>query len=244
MLSRTIRPTKGTFRSILVALFGALLIIGMTASLTSTVSAQDEKPDNAVGYYIQDGKVVWIIPGGGIEVTKLDGLTPSTLEKLYPMTPQAEAAIVHPIPASPIIIDGTRFEGEQIALFNGKRLRFIEGKDGRLYAFTTSEKLEQFQKEQISISKQVTTDSVFYKDTVYTGQAFSLAPGYGIPYLYQIGFDNCISSTKATTTGSWSYIFDDISYRGDYFAMASGSSYPWLLFQGWDNRASSVWINQ
>lgn len=232
------------FRNIFFVLLGALLIIGIATFLSGAVSAQDEKPNNAVGYYTKDGKVVWIIPGEGIDVTKLEEMTPSALEKLYPMTSEAEAAIVHPQPKSQVIIDGINYEGKQINLFNGKRLRYIEGKDRKLYSFTTPEKLEQFQREQYGMSKLMTTDSVFYKDSWYTGSAFSLAPGYGIPYLYQIGFDNCISSAKATTTGSWSYIFDDVSYSGDYFAMANGSSYPWLLFQGWDDKVSSVWINQ
>ena len=244
MLFRITRPTKGAFRNTVFVLSSAILILVIAVFCTNAALAQDAKPDNAVGYYTKDGKVTWIIPGKGIDVTQHAGMTPSVLEKLYPMTPESEAAIVHPVPASQIIIDGTHFEGKQIALFNGKRLRFIEGKDGTLYAFTTPEKLEQFQKEQYGVSKQMPTSSVFYKDAWYTGQVLGLSPGYGLPYLYQIWFDNCISSVEATTTGSWTYLFDYTNYGGDYFGMARGSNYPWLALQGWEDRAESVWVYQ
>ena len=248
------------FRNIFFVLLGALLIIGIATFLSGAVSAQDEKPDNAVGYYTQDGKVVWIIPGKGIDVTQHSAMGPCLIEKLYPMTPEAEAAIVHTALPCPIIIDGTTYEGKQITLFDGKRLRYTSGKDGKLYGFTTPEKMEQFikkeygitfpdklvplQKEQGRVSIEKASATAFWKDAWYTGQAMALAPGNGIPYLYQIGFDNCISSVQTNTTGSLSYLFDSTNYGGEYYGMPSGSSYPWLALQGWDDRASSVWINQ
>lgn len=235
---------RGKNRGILfLASLSLVLIVSMLC--ISQVSAQDAKPANAVGYYTENGKVIWIIPGQGIEVTQLAGATPSMIEKLYPMTPQAEATIIHQIPSSPVIIDGTLYQAKQISLFNGKRLRFITGKDGSLYAFTTSEKLEQFQTKQYGVaSPQTITNSVFYKDWYYTGQALGLTPGNGLPDLSQIGFDNCISSAVATTTGTWSYIYDYANYGGDYFGMAKGSSYPSLTIQGWNDRASSIWVYQ
>jgi hypothetical protein len=236
--------TRGKNRGILFFAVISLVLI-MSVLCISHVSAQDVKPDNAVGYYTENGKVTWIIPGQGIDVTQLAGATPSMIEKLYPMTPQAEAAIVHQVPTSSVIIDGTLYQAKQISQFNGKRLRFIAGKDGTLNAFTTPEKLEQFQTEQYGVvSPQTTTNSVFYKDWYYTGQALGLTPGNGLPNLNQIGFDNYISSAVATTTGTWSYIYDYANYGGDYFGMAKGSSYPSLTIQGWNDRASSIWVYQ
>ena len=61
---------------------------------------------------------------------------PSEIIALYPMLPENEENIVHEIPGCPVIIDGTLYKPEGIALFNGQRLHFIHDKSGNLYAFT------------------------------------------------------------------------------------------------------------
>lgn len=71
---------------------------------------------------------------------------------LHPMSPEEEAAIVHGIPAYPVIIDGVSYEPEGVALFNGQRLHFVTGKDGKLYAFTAVEGLEKCIQEQFGQS--------------------------------------------------------------------------------------------
>ena len=85
--------------------------------------------------------------GGQQKITSL-----KELEALYPMSPEAEAAIVHDIPACPVIIDGVSYEPEDVTLFNGQRLRFSVGKDKNLYAFTTVEGLEEFLQDQFGHS--------------------------------------------------------------------------------------------
>lgn len=227
--------------------FSGILILLFMLLFTTTVMAQDAKPENAVGFYIQDGQLKWIVPGQGINVDKLAGLTPADIEKLHPMDPKQEAAIMHPVPNCPVIVDGIRYAPDQIFLFNGKRLRFVTGKDNNLYAFTTVQEFERFQKEEFAAeSEQILRDvySYFYKDAEYTGVNFGLVPGTGLPELNQIGMDNAISSTKINTSTQWAYLFDYANYGGDWYGMPPGSTYPWLVNQGWNDRASSVWINE
>ncbi len=227
-------------------LSGSLLLLFMLL-FSTTVMAQDAKPDNAVGFYIQDDQLKWIVPGQGIKVNKLAGLTPADIETLYPMTIQQQAAIIHRIPACPVIVDGVHYTSDQLSLFNGKRLRFIIGKDNSLYAFTTVQQFEQFQQENFGESTgqlAAVVYSYFYKDAEYTGVNFGLTPGYGLPELGAIGMDKAISSARINTSTQWAYLFDYTYYGGDYFGMPPGSTFPWLINQGWNDRASSVWINQ
>jgi hypothetical protein len=228
----------------LLLLVSVLILILMLFGGAGVI-AQDAKPDNAVGFYVVDGNLKWIIPGHGIAVTSLNGLTLSDIEKFYPMTPSQEAGIVHSIPPGPVIIDGVRYAGDQISLFNGKRLRFIVDKDNNLYAFTSVQEFEQLQLQMKQPSLQsLDVYSFFFRDGYYTGNYFGLIPGNGITDLSQIGMDKAISSTKINTSTQWAYLFAYTNYGGDYFGMSPGSTYPWLANQGWNDRASSVWINQ
>jgi len=227
-------------------LSGVLLLFFMPL-FSTTVMAQDPKPDNAVGFYMQDGQLKWIVAGQDIKVDKLTNLTPADIEKLYPMTPQQQAAIIHRLPTGPVIVDGVHYPADQLSLFNGKRLRFILGKDNNLYAFTTVQQFEQFQQDNFGdIAGQSVTViySYFYEDPEYTGVNFGLTPGYGLPELSAIGMDKAISSARINTSTQWAYLFDYTYYGGDYYGMPPSSTYPWLINQGWNDRASSVWINQ
>jgi hypothetical protein len=172
----------------------------------------------------------------------LKGLTISDIEKLFPMTPEAEAAIVHQAPLCPVIIDGVRYEGYQISLFNGKRLRFIDGNDGALYAFTTLEGFERFQ-AQIDFIKlrQDVEISTFYLGTFYSGSSMGIPTG-DLRWSLDSTFDNAISSLKVSVDASWAYLFDYPGLTGDWYGFPQGSSYPMLQNQGWDNRASSIWV--
>ena len=172
----------------------------------------------------------------------LNGLTPADIEKLYPMSAQEEAAIIHTIPSCPVIIDGVRYEGNQISLFNGKRLRFITGSDGNFYAFTTVEGLEKFQSQRpVNAIPQAVQLSTFYVDWWFSGLSFNLSISSPQPALYY-PFDNAISSVKVGTDVSWAYLFDYANYGGDYYGMQSGSEYSMLVVQGWNDRASSIWL--
>ena len=222
-----------------------VVCLGVIGLLTagSPEGKQSEKPENAVGFYTKNGETVWIVPGRDIKVTMTGKLSPSEMETLFPMSPEDEAKIVHIIPSCPVIIDGIKYKPEEINLFNGKRLWFIVGPDGNLYAFTTTEGLERFQVENRPVSIMSDGDSLFYWNIWYSGESFGLAPGYGFPYLSDLGFDNAVSSVRATPTAAWTYIFDDTGYQGDSFAMAGGSNYSMLYFQGWNDRASSAWVS-
>jgi len=221
-----------------------IVVIGtVLLGLLGGVSLAAANSDVA-GYYTKDGKTTPIIPGGEVTVTKLGNLSPSEMEIMFPMSREEEAKIVHVPPAGNIIIDGVEYKPEDIHRFDGIRLRYIVGKDGRLYAFTTAEGLEKFQaeyKRDVSEKSSASlSESYFYMDMFYTGDSFDLLPGLGLPFLYQLGFDNAISSVKATPSATWTYIYDYTNFTGDYFAMAGGTNYSMLLFQGWNDRASSA----
>jgi hypothetical protein len=225
------------------------LVVAGTALLglfggISLAAAQAE----IAGHYTKDGKTTPIVVGGDIAVTKLGNLSPSEMEALFPMSPEDEAKIVHVPPFGNIIIDGVEYKPEDIHLFDGIRLRYIVGKDGKLYAFTTAEGLEKFQAEyerDIPQGSELrSSESFFYTDMWYSGGSFDLFPGYGFPYLSALGCDNAVSSVKATPDASWTYIYDYENFTGEYFAMAGGDNYGMLLFQGWNDRASSASVSQ
>lgn len=64
---------------------------------------------------------------------------------------EGEASLVHPIPSVPVIVDGTRYEPEEISRFNGTVLRFVitsdSAREGHMYAFTSDEGLQEFLSE-------------------------------------------------------------------------------------------------
>ena len=236
-------------RRVLLVSIGLVLLLGLFSGMG--VMAQGDIPEDAVGFYTKDGEVHWIVPGAGIDITDLSGMTPADLEALFPMSAEAEAAIVHQVPPRPVVIDGVPYEADGVSLFDGQRLRFIVGNDRVLYAFTTMEGLEQFKQEQYGQptpqgssmaggQSLLDTLSMFYEDWWYGGDYFGLAPGYGLPYLYQIGFDDMISSVQVNSAASWAYLFDYVNYGGDYFAMEGGTNWPVLSLYGWNDRASSV----
>jgi hypothetical protein len=227
-----------------------LLLCGIIVLLlellnTTRADAGDPKPNGAVGFYVKDGEATWIFPGGVVQTTEL-GLTISEFEKLHPLAAKAESAIVHIVPACPVIIDGIVYPARGISLFNGKRLRFVTDIDDNLCAFTTAQRFEQFQRQQFAQILHLEADmyGYFYQGSNYTGGYVSLMPGTGITALSPYAMDNDISSTGIYTATQWAYLFDYDNYGGDWYAMPPASAYPNLSNQGWNDRASSVWINQ
>jgi len=193
----------------------ALLLLGSTTAI-----AQESSPDKSA-------------------------LTPSEIEKLYPMTPAEEAAIVHTIPSCPLIIDGILYEAKQISLFDGQRLHFALGYGDTLTAFTTVEGLEKFQSEQSRLVAETvlrSIDSVFYIDWWYSGSSFALPAGS--PPYPDLGamFDNCISSVESSTGTSWTHLYDYTYYGGDSLSIAGGRGLPVLALYGWNDKTSSVWV--
>ena len=77
-------------------------------------------------------------------------LSLSEITAMYPMSPEDEAAIVHTTPQVPVIINGIKYDPEDVVLFNGQRLHFTVGKDKQLYAFSDVKELEEFLYSQYS----------------------------------------------------------------------------------------------
>jgi hypothetical protein len=126
-------------------LLSGVLVLLSVFFFGSVVTAHDGAPANALGYYTDDSGIHWILPEDNLIVTDMKGLSPSAVEARYPMSTESEAGIIQPELKIPVIIDGIRYEGNQISQFNGKRLYFVIGTDGTLYAFTSAKGLEQFQ---------------------------------------------------------------------------------------------------
>lgn len=184
-----------------------------------------------------------------VNITDSHPLTPSQIEALYPMSPEAEAAIVHVVPPCPVIIDGIRYKAEEINLFNGQRLRFTVDKAGALYAFTTAKGLEEF--AETAYGEMVfcvaggsgtaatgLSYSVFFVDMWYGGSKLSVDPGTQLPSLGPL--DNAISSAQICDQAGV-YIYEYLNFGGSYFYMPPGSTWTMLTFQGWNDRVSSIW---
>ena len=175
--------------------------------------------------------------------------TPSDLEALYPKSD--EASIVHQVPEYPVVVDGVRYEPEEITRFNGQVLRFVwddrTAQEGVLYAFTTVEGLERYLKEQWdwppSQESQVLGEedwSHFYAHWWYGIPVLKVNPGNGMEDLRLIGFDNEISSMKVGPLASWATLYDLPNYQGAEFWRQRNSNVPVLWLYEWNDRADSV----
>jgi hypothetical protein len=223
-------------------LLTSILSVLIIAFFSVIVTADNGRPANGIGYYTLGDKLTWIMPDDGGVVTDLKGLTPSEIEKLFPMSAEAEAAIVHAELKVPIIINGVRFEGNQISLFNGTRLYFVIGKDGTLYAFTSARGLEEYQSEQTGQPTPMYNgpESMFFKDIFYTGDKITLLTGYGYANLSLYLFDNVISSAEVSISAAWAFLYDSTNFQGNCLAIPGGMDLAELTTYGWNDRAASV----
>jgi hypothetical protein len=141
---------------------------------------------------------------------------------------------------------------KDVVFFNGQRLRFVPGKDGQLYAFTSVKGLETFLHEQLGELVQSGTDfipetlrtygSYLYKDVAFLGTSIPLTVNQGNPDLGSM--KNQVSSLM-NIYGYETFLFDYVDYGGDYyaFAMPGGSPdyYYYALWPyGWNDRADSA----
>ncbi|MDA8217873.1 MAG: hypothetical protein M0Z94_09690 [Dehalococcoidales bacterium] len=196
------------------------------------------------------------------------GMSPAEIEALYP-DPE-NAPIVHPIPNYPVVVDGVRYQPEEISRFNGRALRFIWDKksaaEGVIYAFTTAQGLERYLKEQWNWSpsaKPPTAGSsatlaepsaiigpesvdpywtLFYEHDGFDGNSIRLEPGacFGDLTSWPAGWNDRISSLKVATAASWTVLYEDIMMSGSQHWEQSGVERPSLSPFGWNDRASSV----
>lgn len=192
--------------------------------------------------------VTGVIAKSELDQIDLSGLTLSEIEALFPMSTEAEAAIVHVVPEVPVIIDGVRYKPGEITLFNGQRLRFVVDTDGVLRAFTTVKGLEQFIAEEFGqpASRGVELLSLaygrFYEHIYYSGWALWVGPGIGIS---DLGFfHDKISSVQVDQGITAGVLWEHEYFTGSYFWVSGGSSYPSLVPYGWNDRASSLMVFQ
>jgi hypothetical protein len=87
-------------------------------------------------------------------------LSLSEITAMHPMSPEDEAAIVHTVPQVPVIINGIKYDPEDVVLFNGQRLHFTVGKDKQLYAFSDVKELEEFLYSQYNGFNLVATGEI------------------------------------------------------------------------------------
>lgn len=222
-----------------------VLVLGLLGGGAAVMAQESDSPEY-VAAYSKDGEVHWLVPGAEIEGIKV--VTKAEFQEKFEMSPDAKAAIVHEVPPCPVVIDGIRYEPEQIHLFDGQRLGFTVGNDGGLYAFTTEEGMERFQQEQRKLQSGLETSesdsgirdtlSYFYEHWYYGGDWVACAPGYGFATLGPL--DNEISSFIANSAASKVRLFEDTWFQGDYFERPGGTSISVLWVFGWNDRASSV----
>jgi len=211
--------------------------------------------DGVVAYRTKDGGKSWIpvYEEKGVAERIPSGMTRAEFMERYAPSPEAEAAIIHETPPCFVIIDGVLYEPEQIHLFDGQRLGFTVGNNGRLYAFTTDEALVKFRQEQDKLAgketpraeSKIRSDySFFYEDTYYSGDMqLAALPGVTVPDLSDVGgddYDNIFSSEKINSAATSATLFDDYDYWGDYFDRPGGNNYPDLGDYGWSDKASSL----
>lgn len=243
-------------RTVLWTSIGLVLMIGLLGTVVVWAQGSSEENVEYVGYIKEGDETRWLVPGPGlIDVT---GMTPADVEALFPDS--EEAAIVHQAPDYPVIVDGVRYEPDEISRFNGQVLRFVwderAEKEGVIYAFTTVEGLEQYLREQWgwpSSQESTTSDGQiaglwtnFYKHWWYGGAVFGSAPGVGWPDLRvaPAGWNDRISSVQVATEASGATLYEHVNFGGAQFWMQSGSNYPVLWWHGWNDRASSVIVWQ
>jgi hypothetical protein len=178
----------------------------------------------------------------------LSGMTLSEIVKMFPMSAEEEAAIVHTVPQVPVVIDGKLYKPEEISLFDGQRLHFTVGSDGVLYAFTIAEGLEKFIEEEsdqqalqgstIGIESTGYGYGHFYWDWWYGGSSLNVGEGIQIGNLGY--WNDKISSVRIDPEVYVAYMFEHIDFGGNSFTCRSGSLYPVLWLYGWNDRASSL----
>jgi hypothetical protein len=211
------------------------------------VMAQDtETPTEGSAAYINiDGKIHWLFPD-----EEMKKMTEEEYKKNYQLSPEEEAAIIHDVPPCPVIIDGVKYESEQIHLFDGQRLRFTVDNENMLYAFTTEEGIDKFHQTQLRLlSKETDSDisiksagySFFYEDAFYGGTFLAVPPGYPEGYIPDLGIMNDEISSFRLDSGIYkACLYEDINYGGDVFERVGGTNISWLWIFGWNDKASSL----
>jgi len=224
------------------------IVIAITAALfiSGELLANGYYP----GYFSDTGdSITWekeqVTPYG--TVVYFNGLTEAEILEKIKMSPEDEAKIVHEVPPCPVIIDGIKYEPEQVHLFDGQQLGFITGKDGQLYAFTTEEGIRRFRENQKILVPSVQEASVkmldnmshFYRDAFLAGDKLDLIY-YASLSVMTSTWNNQISSLQTSSSCLYCRLYDYEYFQGDYHEVQSSTTELWLFYYGWNDRASSI----
>lgn len=179
------------------------------------------------------------------EFISTSNLTLSEFEALYPMSAEAEAAIVHVVPQVPVTINGVLYNPEDIKLFNGQRLHFTLDNEGNLYAFTSAKDLEKFinnefgQSELINNNNGATRAAVaLWEHITYLGDSISLSANEARA---SFGDFNDKASSFVVGQGLDSgVIWEHENFEEDSFTRPGGTAIPFLGLYGWNDIASSA----
>jgi hypothetical protein len=188
-----------------------------------------------------------VILGGGL-------LTVSTTAATATPVPAAPTGGVHKAPQSPFIVDGVRYQPQQISKFDGRALYFVVdlAKPHEMVGFTDKRDFDTAVAASKALGSGASVQQAGQYATLYandelTGDSMSLNSPYGINYLAGVNrgcglfgcagnWDNVASSIYINGRVS---IYDDIEYRGSWLYLA-GTGWGNLSWWGFDNITSSM----
>lgn len=195
----------------------------------------------------EDGWVIHDAPAAK-DIRELSIQSLAEFEALFPPNPDGEF-IIHDIPHLPVVIDGVRYEPEDIRLFNGQVLRFVLDdeaiREGVIYAFTTPEGLERFVKERWGVELfedrpepviAAAIYSVLHEHWRLGGTGLALPHPNYYPHLGVYDFDN-ITSSASTGPGPVT-LYDGYLFTGNSVLLRAGTTYDFLWW--FNDKASSV----
>jgi hypothetical protein len=225
----------------IILAISVVFFIGGTASANGSTRLEYQSPESSI-----EGENQQVTPDG--VVVDFSGMTEAEILEKIKMSPEAEKAIVHEVPPCPVIIDGIKYQPEQIYLFDGQQLGFVAGDDGLLYAFTTEAGIHRFikgknglsassEKSKLPLSKD--TMSHFYLDAFLAGDKLDVAYTVDYSSLSSL-WNNLISSLEVSTECTYCRIYEYANFQGDYHQTSGGDTEQWLDYYGWNDRASSI----
>jgi hypothetical protein len=224
-----------------------LVLLSCLAGVHTVALAQETEDPSADSdaYLMMDGKILWLS-----QDEEMNEMTEEEYNEEYRLSPERESKIVHEVPSCPVIIDGIKYEPEQIHLFDGQRLRFTVDSENNLYAFTTEEAIDKLHQEQRELlAREAPGDvflmsagySYFYENMYYGGSALAVPPGYPGGYVPNLGIMNDKISSFTLDSGIYkACLYEDLYYGGDVFERVGGTMITSLWIFGWNDRASSL----
>ncbi len=191
---------------------------------------------------------VALLAGGGM-------LAASATAVAQPSGTPAKAGLVHKAPPQAFVVDGVRYQPEQIAKFNGRQLFFVVdmAKPREMVGYTNSSDAEAMARSIAAKAaggvgiQQANQYATLYSGDELTGDSYHVYSPFGINYLAGVNrgcglfgcagtWDNVASSIYINGRVS---VYDDIEYRGAWLYLA-GVGYGNFSWWGFDNITSSI----